>query len=144
MNIVIMIILVFIFILFVASKRIEQFTADEAVKNVASLYNQGNLTVTQVTTPTIVGQNNALKITGNVNIPGQISSPSLDTINSNLTNLINAKVTELTNQINDVKGNLVKCNWNGRKFVNGDKGCEDDYWLDCNGTYLTGFIPKGC
>lgn len=84
----------------------EGFSSDEAIQNLASLYNQSNLTVTQITTPKIIGQS-GLTINGNVAIPGTISSPSLDTINSNLTNQLN-QINQLANRITNLENNYVK------------------------------------
>ncbi|QKF94305.1 hypothetical protein QKU48_gp0847 [Fadolivirus algeromassiliense] len=130
--------------LFVTSKgQLEMFTSDEAVKNVASLYSQGNLTVTKITTPEIVGQNNSLKVTGNLSVPGQIGSPTIDGINGNINN-INNRINDLSNQLNGVRESLPSCNWSGERIVCGNcLGSQDDYMINCQNGKITGFRVLG-
>lgn len=144
MNLVIIIILFFIFVLFVTSKgQLEFFTADEAVKNVASLYNQGNMTVTKITTSELIGQNNNIKITGNLSA-GQITSPTIENINTNVNNIINTKIKDITAQLDTVKNSLPTCNWNGERIVCGDcGGREDDYMINCKNGRIVGFRVLG-
>ena len=116
----------------------EGFNSDEAVQNISSLYNQSNFTVTKITTPKLVGQPD-ITFTGNVIIPGKITSPSLDAINTNLTNQINA-VNAKIDSLKNSSSNIAKCNWTGAKVVCGDCGNEeDDIWINCQNGQVTGF-----
>jgi len=96
-----LIVVIIIAVIYNYSKTQEKFTNDEAIQNIASLYNQANLNVTQITTPKIVGTPN-VAVTGNISIPGTITSPSLDNIN----NTINTNVTNLTNQLNAITARI--------------------------------------
>lgn len=118
----------------------EGFSSDEAIQNISSLYNQGNLTVTQITTPKIIGQPN-LAFSGNVSIPGTITSPSLDAITTKMANQSN-QINQLNSKIDGVQtnmNNIAKCNWNGERPVYGDQGCNDDVWINCQAGKVTGF-----
>lgn len=118
----------------------EDFSSDEAIANIASLYNQSNLTVSRITTPNIIGQPN-LAIGGNVSIPGKITSPSLDSINTNLTNQLN-QINQLSTKINGMQdniNNIAKCNWNGERPIYGGQGCEDDVWINCQNGKVINF-----
>jgi len=104
MNLAMIFVLFFMFVFFVTSRgNIEPFSSDEPVQNISSLYNQGNLTVTQITTPKIIGQPN-ITFSGNVSIPGTITSPSLDAIRANMANQIN----QLSQRIATVENGYVK------------------------------------
>lgn len=131
------------------NKLKEHYTADEAIKNVASLYNQGNLTTTQLTTQNVIGPNNNLKLSGNVTMTGSavvtggIASPTINDLNNKI-NQINGKLTDLGNQIN-TKNPIMKCNWNGWNVVCGSCSDEhDDYAIYCDGGKVTAFnVGKG-
>ena len=95
------------FVFFVTSRgNIEPFSSDEAIQNISSLYNQGNLTVTQITTPKIIGQPN-IAFSGNVSVPGTITSPSLDAMTANLANQMN-QINQLSQRIANVENGYVK------------------------------------
>mgnify|MGYP003386758257 CR=1 FL=1 len=139
-GIILLIILIATLPMYDTSRNIlmENFSSDEAVQNISSLYNQNNLTVSQITTPKLIGQPN-LAIMGNVTIPGKITSPTLDTINTNLTNQINAINAKIDN-LKASTNNIAKCNWTGPKVICGDcSGEEDDVWINCQNGQVTGF-----
>lgn len=89
MNVIFIILLLAIIAIIVAKKfisdyKIEGMTADEAVKNVASLYNTTKLTITDLTSTGNTSLNNATVTTGTINAA---TIPTLNSTTGTITNL---------------------------------------------------------
>jgi hypothetical protein len=86
--ILVLLLIIVMVLLFCPRNSIENFTDSEALQNIASLYNSNQLTATTIQTNSIGSPTGTLAISSAINVTGNITSPTITTIQSQLAPLL--------------------------------------------------------
>ena len=118
--IIVLIIVIIIILIYSYPTSHENFTNDEAIQNVASLYNSGMATVTNLNATGVATLPNLNA--GNININGDVVTGKARM------HLTGPELLYLLNK----NGVIIGKEWDGnRSIFGGNGGCEDDYTFTC-------------
>jgi hypothetical protein len=130
------------------TNKLEHLTqkSDEAIQNIASLYNKDQLTIGSLN---VTGEANAGTLTAGSVTDNSMGSTIKTYVDEKVKEAVNQLNTNLDTQVNNLNNNLNNqigtyrtpvCNWEGwREFCGNCSNEKDDFNLYCTGGRLTQF-----